>query len=119
MKIGVLRFSALGDLALALPFIRALKVKPIVLTMPPGQALLSDEFESFVTLKDKSVSSHIRFILALRRGTAGCADRSSEQRPQPLYYAPFRCKAAYMSAPLRRTSIRPSRRGRKSSSPRG
>jgi len=67
MKTGVLRFSALGDLALALPFIRALKVKPIVVTMPLGQALLSDEFESFVTLKDKSVSSHIRFVLALRR----------------------------------------------------
>ena len=67
MKTGVLRFSALGDLALALPFIRALKVKPIVVTMPLGQALLSDEFEAFVTLKDKSASSHVRFILALRR----------------------------------------------------
>ncbi len=67
MKTGVIRFSALGDLALALPFIRALTVKPVILTMPLGQALLSDEFESFVVLKDKSIGSLFRFICALRR----------------------------------------------------
>ena len=67
MKLGVLRFSALGDVALALPFIRALKIKPTVATMPQGQALLCDEFESFVTLKDKSVAAHARFAWALRR----------------------------------------------------
>ncbi len=67
MKIGVLRFSALGDLALALPFIRALKVKPVILTMPLGRALLGDEFERFVVLEDKSVTAWFRFVLALRR----------------------------------------------------
>lgn len=67
MKIGVLRFSALGDLALALPFIRALKVKPVVLTMPVGQALYGDEFETFVLLKDKSVRSLFRFLCEVRR----------------------------------------------------
>jgi ADP-heptose:LPS heptosyltransferase len=67
MKVGVLRFSALGDLALALPFIRALKVKPVILTMPPGQALLGDEFDAFVVLKDKSAASQFRFVRALRR----------------------------------------------------
>ena len=67
MKLGVLRFSALGDLALALPFLRALKVKPVIITMPIGQALLGDEFESFVVMKDKSVASHVRFVGALRR----------------------------------------------------
>ena len=67
MKMGVLRFSALGDLALALPFIRALTVKPVILTMPLGHSLLSDEFESFVVLKDKSPGSVLRFICALRR----------------------------------------------------
>jgi ADP-heptose:LPS heptosyltransferase len=67
MKIGVLRFSALGDLALALPFIRALRVKPVVLTMPPGQALYQDEFEAFAVLKDKTVASQFRFVRELRR----------------------------------------------------
>lgn len=67
MKLGVLRFSALGDLALAMPYLRALTVKPVVLTMPLGQALLGDEFESFVIMKDKSVLSQARFVLALRR----------------------------------------------------
>ena len=67
MKIGVLRFSALGDLALALPFIRAMKVKPVILTMPLGRALLSDEFEAFVVQENKSVTAWFRFIRALRR----------------------------------------------------
>ncbi len=67
MKVGVLRFSALGDLALALPFIRALKVKPVILTMPVGQALYQDEFETFTVLKDKSVSAQFRFVRELRR----------------------------------------------------
>jgi len=67
VKIGLLRFSALGDLALAIPFLRALKIKPTVVTMPPGQALLSDEFDSFVTLKNKSLASHARFAWDLRR----------------------------------------------------
>ncbi len=67
MKLGVLRFSALGDLALAMPYLRALTVKPVVLTMPAGQALLCDEFDAFVVMKDKSVLSQARFVLALRR----------------------------------------------------
>ena len=67
MKTGVLRLSALGDLALALPFIRALKVKPVILTMPAGQALYGDEFDTFVVLRDKSARSVFRFALALRR----------------------------------------------------
>ena len=66
MKTGVLRFSALGDLALALPFIRALTVKPVVLTMPIGQALYQDEFETFVVLKDKSALSQFRFMREAR-----------------------------------------------------
>jgi ADP-heptose:LPS heptosyltransferase len=67
MKLGVLRFSALGDLALAMPFLRALTVKPVILTLPAGQALLADEFDAFVIMKDKSVLSQARFVLALRR----------------------------------------------------
>jgi ADP-heptose:LPS heptosyltransferase len=67
MKIGVLRFSALGDLALALPFIRALKCKPVIVTMPLGQALLSDEFDEFVVLTDKSAAAWFSFVRALRR----------------------------------------------------
>jgi len=67
MKIAVLRFSALGDLALALPFIRALKIKPVVLTMAPGQALYQDECESFVILKDKRLRSLAQFVRETRR----------------------------------------------------
>ena len=66
MKVGVLRFSALGDLALAMPFIRALTVKPVVLTMAPGQALYQDEFETFVILNDKRLRSLGRFVRAAR-----------------------------------------------------
>lgn len=67
MKVGVLRFSALGDLALVLPFIRALTVKPVILTMPLGQALYQDEFETFAVLKDKSLASLYRFVRDVRR----------------------------------------------------
>jgi len=67
MKIAVLRLSALGDLALALPFIRALTIKPVVLTMPLGQALYQDEFESFVVLRDKRLRSMGRFVRDMRR----------------------------------------------------
>jgi ADP-heptose:LPS heptosyltransferase len=67
MKVGVLRFSALGDLALALPFVRALTVTPVVLTMPAGRALYQDEFETFVVLKDKTVPSLFRFVREARR----------------------------------------------------
>lgn len=67
MKLGVLRFSALGDLALALPYLRALTVRPVILTMPLGQALLSDEFDAFVLLKNKSALAQLRFVLALRQ----------------------------------------------------
>jgi len=57
----------LGDLALALPFIRALTIKPVVLTMPLGQALYQDEFESFVVLRDKRLRSMGRFVRDMRR----------------------------------------------------
>jgi ADP-heptose:LPS heptosyltransferase len=54
-------------LALALPFLRALTVKPVLLTMPCGQALFGDEFDAFVLLKDKSVGAQLRFVRDLRR----------------------------------------------------
>ncbi|MDR2849634.1 MAG: glycosyltransferase family 9 protein [Verrucomicrobiota bacterium] len=67
MNVGILRFSALGDLALALPFVRALKVKPVVLTMPAGRELYRDEFETFAVLADKSVRAQFRFVRDVRR----------------------------------------------------
>ncbi len=66
-KVGVMRFGALGDLALALPFLRALTIKPIVLTSPPGRELLSDEFDNFVVMEGKSILSQARFVCDLRR----------------------------------------------------
>lgn len=67
LKVGVLRFGALGDLALALPFLRALTIKPLILTAPAGRELLSDEFDNFVVMETKSVLSQTRFVIELRR----------------------------------------------------
>ncbi len=50
-----------------MPFIRALTVKPVVLTMAPGQALYQDEFETYVILRDKRLRSLGQFVRETRR----------------------------------------------------
>ncbi len=67
VKVGVMRFGALGDVALALPFLRALTIKPLVITASAGRELLSDEFSDFVVLESKSIMAQARVLLELRR----------------------------------------------------
>ena len=62
-----MRLSALGDVALALPLLRALKTPPVIVTSPLGQALLADEFADFVILPSKRLRDVLRLILHLRR----------------------------------------------------
>lgn len=67
IKVGVIRFGALGDVAMALPFLRALTIKPLVITAPAGRELLSDEFVDFVVMDGKSIMAQARFLRELRR----------------------------------------------------
>ncbi len=62
-----MRFSALGDVALALPLLRAMKVRPVIITSPMGRALLADEFNEFETLPSKGLRDMLRLIVQLRR----------------------------------------------------
>lgn len=65
--IAVMRFSALGDIAATIPTLRALKVKPIIITTPIGKALLEDEFDDFILLKDKKLTSVLKLIFEIRK----------------------------------------------------
>ncbi|NOX09517.1 MAG: glycosyltransferase family 9 protein [Gammaproteobacteria bacterium] len=67
MKIAVIRFSALGDLAASLPILRALDYKPCIITSPIGYELMKDEFDDFIILKNKKIIEVIRAILAIRK----------------------------------------------------
>ncbi len=71
MRVGVYRYSALGDIAAALPVLRAFKEPPIILTSPMGRALLEDEFDAFEVLESKSVVDMARFLLRLKRRKLG------------------------------------------------
>lgn len=65
--LAVMKFSALGDIARILPFLRAMKEQPCIITSPVGKAFLEDEFDDFIVLKDKSAWSHIRLIREIRK----------------------------------------------------
>ncbi|BCD62716.1 ADP-heptose:LPS heptosyltransferase II [Nitratiruptor sp. YY08-26] len=67
MSVGVFRYSALGDIAAAIPVLRAFRKKPLILTSPVGHALLEDEFDDFVILQNKSPFEVARFIYALKK----------------------------------------------------
>jgi len=67
MKVGVMRFSALGDIAYTLPFLRALTVKPLIVTTPLGRELLRDEFDDFLLLKSKRLADLFSLVVELRR----------------------------------------------------
>jgi len=62
-----MRFTALGDVALALPLLRAMKTRPVIVTSPLGQALLADEFDDFVLLRSKRLRDVLHLIVQLRR----------------------------------------------------
>ncbi|MAD42380.1 MAG: hypothetical protein CL623_08325 [Arcobacter sp.] len=67
MKIAVIRFSALGDIAASLPVLRALKYKPTIITSEIGRELLKDEFDNFLILKNKDILTVLKLILKIRK----------------------------------------------------
>ncbi|MBE0491399.1 MAG: glycosyltransferase family 9 protein [Sulfurospirillum sp.] len=67
MKIGIIRFSALGDIAASLPVLRALKYKPVIITSPIGFELLKDEFEEFIILNKKNILDVVKLIIKIRQ----------------------------------------------------
>ncbi|WP_419765221.1 MAG: glycosyltransferase family 9 protein [Arcobacter sp.] len=67
MKIAVIRFSALGDLASLTPILKFLKYKPTIITSPLGKAYFDDEYEDFIILKNKSILSVLKVILDIRK----------------------------------------------------
>lgn len=67
MNIAALRFSALGDIACSLPFLRALKTKPVIVTTPIGRELLKDEFDEFLTLKSKKLADVWALVAQIRK----------------------------------------------------
>lgn len=65
--IALMKFSALGDIAMKLPFMRTVEKPVCIITSPVGHAFLKDEFSDFIVLKDKSIGSHIKLIREIRR----------------------------------------------------
>ncbi len=66
-KIGIIRFSALGDIASTIPVVRACKSPPVCITSPLGKALYQGECEEFIVLQDKSVRKTLRLLTDLWR----------------------------------------------------
>ena len=67
MKIAVIRFSALGDIASTIPTLRALHYKPTIITTQIGFELLKDEFDHFLILKNKKIFSVLSLIKQIRK----------------------------------------------------
>ncbi len=66
-KVGIIRFSALGDIASTLPIVRACKYPPVLITSPLGKALYEDECDSFIVMRDKSGREVFRVLTELWR----------------------------------------------------
>ncbi|MCW8889090.1 MAG: glycosyltransferase family 9 protein [Sedimenticola sp.] len=66
-KVGIIRFSALGDIASTMPVVRACKYSPTIITSPIGQALYQDECDSFIVMRNKSVKEGFRVLAEIRR----------------------------------------------------
>lgn len=67
VKAAVIKFSALGDIACTMPFLRALKLKPAIITTPMGRDLLEDEFDEFLILESKHPSDVWKLIRQIRK----------------------------------------------------
>ncbi len=67
MTTAVMKFSALGDIAMALPFLRALENAPCIISSPIGKEFLQDEFSDFIVMENKSLSAHLKIIRDIRR----------------------------------------------------
>jgi len=66
MKTAVICFSALGDIAYTLPFLRALAPRPVIITTAIGYELLKDEFNEFLILKSKRPADTVALITQIR-----------------------------------------------------
>lgn len=67
MKPAVIRFSALGDIAYTMPFLRALNVRPLIITTAMGRELLKDEFDEFLLLKGKRLTDVLALVAQIRK----------------------------------------------------
>jgi len=67
MNNAIMVFSALGDIAALLPYIRQIKPKPTIITSKLGYELLKDEFENFIILQSKSILNIIKLIVQIRQ----------------------------------------------------
>jgi len=65
-SVGVMRLSALGDIALTLPLLRAMVVRPVVVTSSSAKSLLCDEFDDFILLPSKRARDIWSLIRQLR-----------------------------------------------------
>ena len=87
MKLAVLRFSALGDLAASLPVLRALNTKPVIITTPLGRELLKDEFSEFILLQDKKPITMMKMAMKIRQaGFSDIIDLQSNDRSKILTF---------------------------------
>lgn len=84
MNTAVLRFSALGDIAAALPVLRACRDNLTIVTSPLGKALLRDEFDQFLVLGDKTVRQQFNLLKHLWRQFDGIVDLQSNDRSRLL-----------------------------------
>lgn len=65
--VAVMKFSALGDIAIQLPFLRAMNKPFCIITSPIGKAFLEDEFSDFIILRNKSLMSHLKLAYQIRK----------------------------------------------------
>ncbi len=66
-RVGIMRFSALGDIALSVPVVKTLKNYDIYyITSAIGNELLEGEFNNIIVLKDKSLVSMVKLIAKIR-----------------------------------------------------
>jgi len=82
LKIAIIRFSALGDLASLSPILKSLKYKPTIITTSIGYEYYKDEFDDFIILENKSILSVSKLIWKIRKNKFDiifdfqCNDRS-------------------------------------------
>jgi ADP-heptose:LPS heptosyltransferase len=86
MRVGVYRYSALGDIAAAIPVLRAFKESPVVLTSPFGYELLKDEFETIIVQRSKKVFDTFRFLLEAKRSVDLFIDLQNNDRSRFLRF---------------------------------
>lgn len=86
MPIAVLRWSALGDIAAALPVLRACMPSHelTIITTPLGQALMADEWDRFLILENKHWHSQIQLWRQLWRRFEVIVDLQSNDRSRLL-----------------------------------